>query len=54
MDLLGMGAGAYGINRGVNALGGTTPAGRALGIMAGMGLGKLGSDATQGVFGGMG
>ena len=36
------------------SFGGTTPAGRALGIMAGMGLGKLGSDATQGVFGGMG
>ncbi len=54
MDLLGMGAGAYGVNRGVNALGGTTPAGRALSIAAGMGLGKIGSDATQGIFGGMG
>ena len=53
MDLLGMGAGAYGVNRGVNALGGTTKAGMALSIAAGMGLGKLGSDATQGVFGGM-
>jgi len=57
MDLLGMGAGAYGVNRGVNALGGlggTTKAGMALSIAAGMGLGKLGSDATQGIFGGMG
>ena len=56
MDLLGMGAGgagAYGINRGMNALGGTTKAGMALSIAAGMGLGKLGSDATQGIFGGM-
>ncbi len=53
MDLLGMGVGGYGINRGVNALGGTTPAGRALSIAAGMALGKLGSDATQGIFGGM-
>jgi len=54
MDLLGMGAGAYGINRGINKLGGTTKAGMALSIAAGMGLGKLGSDATQGIFGGMG
>ena len=57
MDLLGMGAGgaaAYGINRGMNAVGGTTKAGMALSIAAGMGLGKLGSDATQGIFGGMG
>jgi hypothetical protein len=56
MDLLGMGAGgaaAYGINRGVNGLGGTTKAGMALRLAAGMGLGKIGSDATQGVFGGM-
>ena len=54
MDALGMGAGAYGINRGVNGLGGTTKAGMALRIAAGMGLGKIGSDATQGIFGGMG
>ena len=53
MDALGMGAGAYGINRGVNGLGGTTKAGMALRIAAGMGLGKLGSDATQGAMGGM-
>ena len=53
MDLLGMGAGAYGLNLGANRLGGTTKAGMALRIAAGMGLGKLGSDATQGVFGGM-
>ena len=52
MDLLGMGTGAYGMHRG--RVGGTTPAGRALSIAAGMGLGKLGSDATQGIFGGMG
>ncbi len=51
MDLLGMGTGAYGMHRG--RVGGTTPAGRALSIMAGMGLGKLGSDATQGVVGGL-
>ena len=57
MDLLGMGAGgaaAYGVNRGMNGVGGTTKAGMALSIAAGMGLGKLGSDATQGIFGGMG
>ena len=53
MDLLGMGAGAYGLNLGANRLGGTTKAGMALRIAAGMGLGKLGSDATQGVVGGM-
>ena len=53
MDALGMGVGAYGINRGVNGLGGTTKAGMALRIAAGMGLGKLGSDATQGAMGGM-
>ena len=56
MDLLGMGAGgaaAYGINRGMDAVGGTTKAGMALRLAAGMGLGKIGSDATQGVFGGM-
>ena len=51
MDLLGMGTGAYGMHRG--KVGGTTPAGRALSVMAGLGLGKLGSDATQGVVGGM-
>jgi len=51
MDLLGMGAGAYGMHRG--QVGGTTPAGRALSIMAGLAAGKLGSDATQGVVGGM-
>ena len=53
MDLLGMAAGGYGINKGVNSLGGTTKAGMALRIAAGMGLGKLGSDATQGAIGGM-
>ena len=37
----------------LDRLGGTTKAGMALRIAAGMGLGKLGSDATQGVFGGM-
>ena len=52
MDILGMGAGYYGINRGVNALGGTTPAGRALSTLASIGLGKMGSDAAQGVIGG--
>ena len=52
MDLLGMGAGMYGINRGTNALGGTTRAGQALAYMAAMGLGKMGSDAAQGVIGG--
>ena len=53
MDLLGMGVGGYGINQGINSLGGTTRAGMALRIAAGMGLGKLGSDATQGAMGGM-
>ena len=53
MDMLGMGAGYFGINRGVNALGGTTPAGKALAIAAGLGLGKMGSDATQGAIGGI-
>ena len=52
MDMLGMGVGAFGINRGVNALGGTTPAGKALAYMAAAGLGKMGSDAAQGVIGG--
>ena len=46
------GAGAaYGLNRGVGRLGGTTKAGAALGIAAAAGLGKLGSDALQGLVG---
>ena len=53
MDILGMGAGAYGINRGVNGLGGTTRAGRALAMAAGLGIGKMGSDAVQGGIGGI-
>ncbi len=53
MDLLGMGAGAYGINRGVNRLGGTTAAGKALAMAAGLGIGKMGSDAVQGGIGGI-
>ena len=52
MDLLGMGAGMYGIQGGVNRLGGTTPAGKALAYLAAAGLGKMGSDAAQGVIGG--
>lgn len=48
MDLLGMGAGAYGLNRGINKLGGTTRAGAAL--AAGAGAGKLGVDILQGLF----
>ena len=51
MDLLGMGVGAYGMNRGVNRLGGTTSAGRWLATAAGAGLGKLTSDVATGVFG---
>ena len=54
MDLLGMGGAAgaaYGLNRGINALGGTTRAGAALGIAAAAGLGKMGSDAVQGLVG---
>ena len=48
MDLLGMGAGAmYGINRGPGGLGGSTLAGA-----GGALLGKLGSDALQGIIGG--
>ena len=48
MDLLGMGAGAmYGINRGPGGLGGSTLAGT-----TGAVLGKLGSDALQGIIGG--
>ena len=53
MDLLGMGVGAYGVNRGVNRMGGTTRAGQALAMAAGLGLGKMGSDATQGAIGGI-
>ena len=48
MDLLGMGVGAYGLNRGINKLGGTTRAGAAL--AAGAGAGKLGVDILQGLF----
>jgi hypothetical protein len=51
MDLLGMGLGAYGINRGVGRTGGTTRAGAALGLAAAAGLGKMGSDALQGLVG---
>ena len=51
MDLLGMGVGAYGMHRG--RVGGTTRAGAALAAMAGMGIGKLGSDAVQGGIGGI-
>ena len=46
MDLLGMGAGMYGMhNRGL--VGGTTPAGRALQLASGSVLGKLGVDLIQ-------
>ena len=57
MDLLGMGAGAagaaYGMNRGVGRVGGTTRAGASLGAAAalGAGVGKLGMDALQGLVG---
>ena len=60
MDLLGMGAGAYGIHRGINHLGGTTVAGAGLRVGdlvaaggAGMGaaFGNMGSDALQGLLG---
>ena len=55
MDLLGMGlaggGAAYGINRGIGRTGGTTRAGAALGIAAAAGLGKMGSDALQGLVG---
>ena len=58
MDLLGMGVGAYGIHRGINRLGGTTPAGAGLTIgnalhgaaaIGGAGLGNMGMDALQGL-----
>lgn len=54
MDLLGMGGGAaaaYGLNRGTNRVGGTTRAGQALAAASMAGLGKLGSDALQGIIG---
>ena len=55
MDLLGMGFAAsdaaYGINRGIGRTGGTTKAGAALRIAAAAGLGKMGSDALQGLVG---
>ncbi len=51
MDTLGMGAGAFGMHLG--KVGGTTPAGRALGIMAGMVGGQSASDGIQGIVGGM-
>jgi len=54
MDLLGMGGGigaTYGINRGTGRTGGTTRAGAALGLAAAAGLGKMGSDALQGLVG---
>jgi hypothetical protein len=53
MDLLGMGglAAGYGINRGIGRTGGTTRAGAALGLAAAAGLGKMGSDALQGLVG---
>ena len=49
MDLLGMGAGAYGMKLG--KVGGTTTAGKALAMMAGAGGAKLGTDAVQAVLG---
>ncbi len=52
MDLLGMGAGAYGMRRG--RVGGTTAAGRALQYTSGAVLGKMGSDAIQAVVGNQG
>ena len=51
MDLLGMGAGMYGMNRGINALGGTTRAGAALGAGIGAFGGTMGVDALQGLVG---
>ena len=51
MDLLGMGAGLYGVNRGMSRVGGTTPAGQALNMAMGAGLGKMGTDALQGIIG---
>ena len=54
MDLLGMGGGigaTYGINRGTGRTGGTTRAGAALGLAAAAGLGKMSSDALQGLVG---
>ena len=51
MDLLGMGAGMYGMNRGINALGGTTRAGAALGAGVGAFGGTMGVDALQGLVG---
>ena len=51
MDLLGMGAGAYGMHRG--RVGGTTNPARALQVLSGLLAGKMASDATQGIAGGM-
>ena len=51
MDLLGMGAGAYGMHRG--RVGGTTNPARALQVLSGLLAGKVASDATQGIAGGM-
>lgn len=50
MDLLGMGAGMYGMHRG--RLGGTTSAGRALQYTSGAVGGKITSDILQAVLGG--
>jgi hypothetical protein len=52
MDSLGMGVGAYGINRGINSLGGTTPAGAALRYTSGAIAGKVGMDLIQLLMGG--
>ncbi len=57
MDLLGMGAGLYGVNRGINRLGGTTVAGDGLlrgalegaGYGAGLAAGNIGMNALQGL-----
>ena len=59
MDLLGMGAGLYGVNRGINRLGGTTIAGNGLiqgalegaALGGGLAAGNIGMNALQGLVG---
>ena len=51
MDLAGAGIGGYGMHRA--GLGGTTKAARTLQVLSGLLAGKVASDATQGIAGGM-
>ena len=49
MDLLGVGAGMYGINRGINRLGGSTLRGSALAQAGLYGAGALGGNIVTDV-----